>query len=745
MAVQASVGAPALPLLVETHFQLPVPGPSVLDRATVWALLDAYRDRKVTLIAAPTGFGKTTALATWLRRGGQRYSWLSLDSAVDQERRFATYLASAIRRALPGAGTSALAALQHPNVDVATDVVGSLVNDIAGQDEHLILVLDDYHVIHAPACHAILGTLVAEQPSQLRLVISTRGDPNLPLGRLRATGQLGEIRAGELRFSDVEARDFLERRLGVDIGPAAISALVERTEGWPAVLNLAALSIAASPKPNDFVRAFAGSNRHVVDYLVSEVLDAQPPDTREFLLKTAVLNRLTGRLCDAVTGLPDGAARLSDLAQANLFVSRVDDQDQWFQYHRMFREAMRAELSLEASADIPGLLVAAARWHEADGSFDEAVRYALKAGDHELAARLIAKHYLVFVRGGHHAELRDLIALLDTRRAGPARGAVAFVAAIEAGLSGDATEVIGAHLADLEEFGLPEGILDEIPSAEAGSLFIRAAYLIDDVGRQRAAGAQLLALMPGLSLFDGIARTALGYSAYLLGHLQEAREVLMPYGSAVDETRPLMSIVAVGTRALVEIELGHLEAGARAARNAHEVTVRLGYRDSVATAIAHEALGVAMLAEGSVAEAIALIERAVHLTRETQPLRRAAALLSLAQAKAAAADAPGALACTGEARALIEASRDPGGLPVRLRTLERAMRHSRRSTDGPTPTAAEIRVLRLLPSSMSQREIAQELYISPDTVKTHVRRLYRKLEAGSRDEAVERARRAGLL
>ncbi len=737
--------APALPLLVETRFSPPNPGPATLDRPRVLSLLDQYAERRVTLIAAPTGFGKTTALVLWLRTRGHVYGWLSLEAADDDPVRFTTYLVSAIRRGLPRVGAAALTALQNPRVDIATDVVGSIINDIAAGDDRLVLVIDDYHRIRDPECRAIVATLVAELPPQLHLIIATREDPYLPLGRLRATGNLGEIRADDLRFTALEIRSFLRGRSPIELDGSALAALEDRTEGWPAGLNLAVLSISASPDPRAFLRSFTGSHRHVVDYLTSEILDALPAQTREFLLRTSVLERLNGDLCDFVTDMPESETRLAELERSNLFVTGLDEDGRWFRYHRMLRDAMLAELAIEHPRLSPRLLARGAVWHESDGSLDEAVRYAISADDQDLAGTLIARHYLTFTRGGHLSELRDLIDSLDTARLTHTRGSVAFVAAMAGGLAGESADIIEAHVAELERYGIGDGLLDGIRSTEAGVLMTRAAYLYDDVGRQRAAGSKLLARWPDDPYPEGIGRVALGYTSYLHNDLRRARDVLKPFGPAVDDDRPLISIVGISIRALAEIEAGHVAVGEEAAHEAYTATVRGGLGDAVASAIAHEALGVAELAADRPGEAIPLIERALSLTKATQALPRAARLLALARAWVAAGDPAVALRSAGEARSLIETSRDPGGLPVRLAAVERLLTGPRRRNQRSSPSVAELRVLRLLPSTLSQREIAQELYLSPETVKTHVRMLYRKLDAGSRGEAIQRAKGAGLL
>jgi LuxR family maltose regulon positive regulatory protein len=686
------------------------------------------------------------AVASWVRRRPEAVAWLSLERTEDRPERLATYIVATIRRAVPEVGAGALASLQDPRVDIATDVIGSLTNDLAAARRPLRLVLDDYHVIRDHACHELIATLLADLPPGMGLVIITRADPPLPLGRLRASGELAEVRADDLRFDADEIRTFMNDRVGRSLDVEEIGLLEERTEGWPAALSLANLSMASEEDPGPFIRAFTGSSRHIVDYLVSEVLDAQLPDMRHWLLLTAPLGRVCGDLADVVTGLPGGRARLAELERSNLFLGRLGGDGDWYRFHRMFRQAMRTVVEREEPGASAEVLVKAAVWHESQDSLGEAIRYAIEADDHDLAGRMLARHYLAFTRGGHLGELRELIDALDSGRLRESRGAVAFVAAIAAGLYGEGAGVVDAHLDVVEAEGFGACVPDLIPSQEAAILFVRAAYLFDDVRRQQSAGSQLVEDWPDIPVLEGVARMALGYVAYLQGDHRTALAALRSFGDTVDDRRFLISIFALSARALAKVDAGQVGGGMRDAQEAYAATLMIGSRDAVATAIAHQAMGAAMLAEARPEDALPFLEKAVYLTHRTQPLQRASALLTLASARSAVGDTEGALGCVGEASSLLDGCRDPAALPARLRRIEATILHaaSAPGSDG-MPSAAELRVLRLLASSLSQREIANELYLSPDTVKSHVRHLYRKLGVATRGEAVERARGSGLL
>jgi LuxR family maltose regulon positive regulatory protein len=453
-------------------------------------------------------------------------------------------------------------------------------------------------------------------------------------------------------------------------------------------------------------------------------------------------------LCDAVTGRDDSTALLQALERGYAFVSSLDQQHEWFRYHPLLREAMQNELRRAKPGRVPVLLDRAARWHEANGTLDEASRYALQAGNHEFLGHLIARHYLVFIRGGHQSELRSLLDAVDYERLGLTRAAVGFVAALEAGLAGSSETEIERHVAKFETVGFGDVLPTGIPSAEAGALFVRAAFLHGDLSRPRAAGERAIREWPDNRYLEGVGRVAIGYSHYLSGQLDAARVVLAPFGLTFDARRPLISIFGVSVRALLEVAAGNVRTGLVAARSAYRAAGRSGLTDRVSTAIAHEALAAALAASGDEAGALPLIERAVQLTGPNQPLQRASALLTRATILAGIGDRDGSIASAAEARTLVLASRDPGGLPMRVEAVMQPLMASVETAKDrliSSLTPAERSVLQLLPSSLSRREIAARLYVSPETVKTHSRRLYQKLGARTRSEAIETARGFGLI
>ncbi len=384
------------------------------DRLTDRLRSDRGSMPRLVLIGAPAGFGKTTLMTQWLAStqtgsqiepesarhsgdatGAVTVAWLSLDAGDSDLRLFLTHVLAAVQASNPEVGADAMALLENDRGTPTEAVLVSLVNDLDTLAGPTVVALDDYHVIDDPAVHEAVTFLLDNLPPQTTLAMTTRADPPLPLARLRARGELLEIRASDLRFTPAEATEFLNDVMGLELQPTHIAALETRTEGWAAGLQLAALSArsrAASADPTDidsFVEDFSGTHRFVLDYLLEEVLDAQPDELRAFLLETSVLDQLTGPLCDALTGGSEGRTTLQTLENANIFVIPLDDERQWFRYHHLFADALRSRLTAQDPARVQQLHRAAADWYAEQDLLTDAVPHALSGGDHEHAADLV--------------------------------------------------------------------------------------------------------------------------------------------------------------------------------------------------------------------------------------------------------------------------------------------------------------------------------------------------------------------
>jgi LuxR family transcriptional regulator, maltose regulon positive regulatory protein len=387
--------------VLATKLFVPARRPQLVARPRLTGQLDTtlHAGHRLTLVSAPAGFGKTTALSDWLAHLAQRepptrVGWLSLDDADNDLTRLMAHVVASLNRVGLGVGPDVLESLHAASTSAA---LTALVNAVTRAGEHApgeewVLVLDDYHTIGAPDVHEAVAFLLDHLPDHLHLVMATRSDPPLPLARLRSGGQLTEVRAADLRFTAAEAREFLNRAMGLDLTAADVEALEERTEGWIAGLQLAALSLRGIPERGEidgFIQAFTGSNRFVVDYLAEEVLARQPAQVRDFLLGTAVLDRLTGPLCDAVTGSTDGTRMLEDLERGNLFLVPLDTERSWYRYHHLFADVLRARLRAEAPGQVASLHRRASEWFATHGLVEDAVRHALATADFGRAAYLM--------------------------------------------------------------------------------------------------------------------------------------------------------------------------------------------------------------------------------------------------------------------------------------------------------------------------------------------------------------------
>jgi LuxR family transcriptional regulator, maltose regulon positive regulatory protein len=375
-----------------TKVNIPRTRPDLLGRSRLIQRLNKGMAREVLLVCTPAGFGKTTLLADWAATARWPVAWLSLDPEDNDPVRFWRYVVAALDRVVEGLGEHVLPLLSPPSVMSNQGVVTALVNQLQATPEGLALVLDDYHLIEAGSIHDDLAFLLGHLPPRLHVVITSRSDPPLPLARLRARGQLAELRTADLRFTAEEAAALLGEVWELDLTPEAIAALEARTEGWVVGLQLAALSLQGRPDSDGFLDAFTGTHRYVLDYLSEEVLERQPGRLRAFLLQTSILERLSGPLCDAVTGDADGQDMLEEIERANLFLVPLDAQRRWYRYHHLFADLLRARLQRAEASRIPELHRKAAAWYERHRLIDEAIRHASASGDAIWAVRLVEQH-----------------------------------------------------------------------------------------------------------------------------------------------------------------------------------------------------------------------------------------------------------------------------------------------------------------------------------------------------------------
>lgn len=380
----------SIPILA-TKLYIPPSRPNLVLRSRLIERLNKglSASRKLTLISASAGFGKTTLVSEWMAGCDQPVAWLSLDEGDNDPARFLAYFVSTLQTIEPNIGVGMLGALQNPQLPSIEILLATLLNEITTISDNFVLVLDDYHVIDSKPVDEALAFLLKHLPLQMHLVIATREDPHLPLARLRARGQLTELRAADLRFTPAEATDFLNQVVGLNLSAEDITVLETRTEGWIAGLQLAALSMQGRSDTADFIQTFTGSHRFVLDYLAGEVLERLPERVRNFLLQTSILDRLSSSLCDTVTAQDGSREMLETLERSNLFIVPLDDQRQWYRYHHLFADVLLAHLIEVQPEQVSSLHQRASAWYEQNGLPPDAIRHALAAEDFERAAELV--------------------------------------------------------------------------------------------------------------------------------------------------------------------------------------------------------------------------------------------------------------------------------------------------------------------------------------------------------------------
>jgi LuxR family transcriptional regulator, maltose regulon positive regulatory protein len=699
----------------------------------------------LTLVVAPAGWGKSTLVAEWLAHDRITAGWVSLDAGDNDPMRFWRYLLLAADQAGSPAGAAGLRRLDAAGSDVLRDVLPAFVNALVSADAPLVLVLDDCHLVTSAQVHTSVAMLLDRSPPQLHLMLITRVDPALPLSRLRVHGDLAELRAEDLSFSAAEALDFFSARPGPQLSEQDVLRLLARTEGWVAGLQLASLRLRGQADPVAFIERFTGADWHIVSYLGEEVLASQPPEVREFLLVTSVLNRMCAPLCDTLTGRADGAELISEIYRANLFVIPLDDERRWFRYHHLFGGLLRHELA-RASPERPAILHRlAARWYSEHGDAAEAIGHAVASGDTALSSRLVAAHWLRTFNTGHLETVRMWLDALP-----------AELVATDASLSA-ARVLLALDTGRLEE------VIATLDAAEASSpantrlMILRALhmYKTGDVG---GAAARLREISPNAddAFTATVHRLVLGMASMWLGDADRAWELLAEAARrAEDDNNRLGRLCAEGYQALLAVNRGDLALADSLAGDGESAvgqTLSESHFVAMFPALARARLELRQADwDGAWRAAITAVKRGRGGAGRVE---LAAALLTAATAGRVYMDAathqaadvnPAAL--MGEARSILRQCADPGPLVTTWLAEEQRAEAARTRQKGlfEPLTDRELVIVRMLPAPGSLRELAAGLFVTPNTLKTHLRAIYRKLGAESREEAVIRAREGGLI
>ncbi|HEX3962115.1 MAG TPA: LuxR C-terminal-related transcriptional regulator [Trebonia sp.] len=741
-----------LDVLVETKLYAPRARPEWVPRDELVGQLAGTMGR-LLLVEAPAGFGKTTLIAQWRANAAESrpFAWLSLDHGDNDPCRLWWHVAGALQAACPGfSAASVMAALQDRQQDFAGTVVPLLANELAGLPEPVVVVLDDYHVISERDCHDQLASLLLRLPPAVQLVLITRVDPPLPLARLRAAGEMAEVRAGDLRFAPAHAAELVATVAGLELSQTDLTELVDLTEGWPAAIYLAALSLRGQASPSAVIRQFSGDSRFVGDFLAEEVLSRQPDAVRQFLARTSILSRFCAPLCDAVTGSGDAAEVIDLIERQNLFVVPLDDARQWFRYHHLFRQLLRAELSRSEPDIVPTLHERASAWHRRSGATDEAISYAYAAGDITGVINLIAKRWYAYVASGQVATVRGWLSLLGDDVVGTDPVAV-HSAAWVAALSGDQASLRRwLPIVEASEFqgALPDGIR----SLRSSAALIRGTFGFEGIGPMRAAAARAVALetdpaSPWHALAQAVYATGLYWSGDLDAAAAQARDA-----AAVTPSNALVRMLGAAVLALIAVDRGEVAGAQQWVRRAEQIMSDTGPGLSAApqSSLVFTAVGAVAARRGRLAEARDAFQLGLDLRHGKQgisPWATLEVLLRLAPVLSGLGDRPGAVAAIAEARSILLVLPDGAGAQLdRLDRVERELPGRRRALAPGAPlTEREAAVLQLLRGPLSLREIGDALFVSHNTVKTHTRAIYRKLGVSTRDEAIARAREGDLF
>jgi len=736
------------PLLTAKQVVPPVRAGAVPRERLAEQLREA--ETRLTVVVAPAGWGKTSLLSAWAAEPGdrRRVAWVSLDESDDEPIRFFSYVLTALRNASDQVSPAPLEALARSGLAPVDLALPMLLNELTASTVPHVLVLDDYHVLTDPRIHEAVEFLVAYLPASLRLVVAGRADPPLPLARLRARGDLTEVRAAELRFWPAEATALVSKVAGSEVSAAVAEAVWQRTEGWAAGLQLAALALrTGSARPG-------GDDRHLLDYFAAEVLPALAPRQRDLLVRAAPLELLSGPLCDAVLETTGSAEVLEELVRADLFVAALDDDGEWYRCHGLLRTA----LLREPGADPPGVLVRAARWFARQDRMDEAVRHLLLAGAHtEAEEMLVANAERFFFQRGAASTYLQLGEQLADKTLGPV---LALSLATAGALAGRLDRV--GHWVDVSEAALQsDTVMPGWHSARAAVLCLRATFGLADADSARAVElaqeAVDLETEPGARPHPTV-RPALAAALVRDGRFAEGAAALLElWPRRGPEAWPPWIVLQVGgSLALSLVELGRGPEFDRVAREIAPVAdlVQQEWDDLEAGVLAPVRLaeGRRRYQNGDAAGATVLLRRAVEIAElHPRPTILALSLVYLADAELGAGDRAAARDALVRAREV--ADEEPLAAYALDRLAEAETRMGRGAARAATRSGAlmeemtdrELSILRALQGSASQREIGAALFLSINTVKAYTKSLYRKLGVASRQDAVATGRQLGLI
>ena len=740
----STLAVPSFPILESKLTPAPT-RPGLVTRIQLLDWLEASAATPVVTISGPAGYGKTMLAAEWAKRDRRPFVWLSIDHNDNDPTVLLTYLAVGLDRVEP-LDPWVLGVLASRGVSISHTVLPRLGAALASKALPVVVVLDDVHLLHDQQGPDAVAVLVDHLPPGSQLVVISRGEPPLPLARWRAEGRLAELGPGELAMSPVEAGSLLSA-VRVELPDAEVAELTRRTEGWPVALYLAALSIKAQPAGNGV--GLSGRERFLVDYLQSALLSCLSPTEVQFLTRTAVLDRLSGPLCDAVLGTTGSAEMLEALERSNLLVVPLDRQRDWYRYHPLFRELLRGELERHEPELVGELTLRAARWCQRHGLVEDAIGYAMDGGDADLVAQGVEQAVISVYRSGRLATVQRWFDWFDDRGLLQQYPAVAMLGAWVQALGGHAAAA--ERWAEAAERGSYEGMLpDGSPSIEGWRALLRAKLCRHGVRQMRTDVELALELLAVGSLWRAPAQLLLGISHMLAGdHSMADRAMAEATELAQDSRATVAASVALAERAILAIGRQDWQAAETLVESARSMVASAHLEECVTSLMVYAAGARVAIHRGNRDQAEQDLARARQLRPQAThalPYYAVQARLELTRAYLALTDVATARRVLREVDDLLGWRPDLGTLPEQASQLRSQVDQLRGDAIGAAPlTTAEWRLLPLLATHLTFREVGQRLYISQHTVKTQAISIYRKLGVSSRGQAVQRIQEIGLL
>ncbi len=737
-----------MPDLLESKLLRPLLRPGTVTRSPLIERLARSEPHPIVSVVAPAGYGKTTLLSQWAERNGQSFAWVSVDEADNDPKVLLTYVAEALDAVEP-LDERVFDALASPGSSVPGSVVPRLGAAFSSMTSPVVLVLDDVHVLHNAECRAALSVLADHVPGGSRLALSGRAEPPLRIARLRAEGRILEIGPGDLSLTHAEASSLL-RNVDLTMSVDDVAELLARTEGWPAGLYLAALYLREGGPLDSAVVSFGGDDRLVSEYMESEFLSRISHGQRMFLTRTAVLERMSGPLCAAVLDSPDAAAILADLAGLNVLLVPLDRRGQWYRYHHLFRDMLRAELERMEPGMIPVLLRRAAGWCLRNGLHEAALEYSMAAGDTDEAASLVSQLAVPAHRQGRVTTIQRWFRWVEDRGGIGGHPMVAVMASMISAMT--ARPVDAERLADaVDHWQYGDPARPEDPSGEAWAALLRAVLCRHGAERMRADADEAVRRFAGQSFVTPTPALAQGIARVLCGDLEGGDASLADALSVGEKAgAPEDFAVALCERSLVAMARSDWSRAEILASRACAVLRGARVEDSFATPLVSAVRARTAMHRADAPAArqhLVSAQRLRHLLTYALPYLAVQARIELARVHLALADLPGARTLMREIDELLRRRPGLGNLAGDAQALRAQLARERGpSTTGMSAlTDAELRLLPLLSTHLSFPEIAAQMFLSSNTIKSQANSIYRKLGASTRSQAVSRSRDLGLL